>query len=978
MQKIHYIRKTSVRVDYTGQLSDAFKRQFPDGRTSFLQLKRTDSSDKGAYYYSCRARIVLPDIYKTGCLKPVPPDMWSVTKRANNYLRVLDSPDNPAPQVGGLTGGVLWRREAELLEKDMGPENINRLGVAPEQIVLIHGDGLCPMRGDELPPQAWYIPVFRLPPPNERQVLSVIARLLYRYGFLFDWPGKDCQELICNPDFRAWLGGAPRESAEAEYQKSLRAIQNAEQERTNLPPLSLADFQRNTGVWLSPDIFLTENDPPSQDDGWLDVRERELYAKNPLECVSNEAVGIDFGTAGTTVAVSNGDYMQLQNISLSNRTGKTENPTILRIRDPVGFLAAYHAREARPNTSFKQISAAVPAQESMLKQDDVYDAVYMTDIKQWANDPERKALLPDREGRWQWIRSRELGQASGGQLNPVEKYAYYIGSSLNRPHNGGIVYLRYLLSFSATYMNQNVERIRESFKRGLWKSLPEAVQKAVKDGRLQFSVELACTEATAYAVASVNRHMAQAAAEKVTGLPDKAAYEKELQEGGLFYAAFDMGGGSLDTAFGLMKKTGAADVPYEFKTLQWGGEAFAGCENLLEDAAFRIFNANYEHMCVQEGEDGTKHSIKCMDSRRNAARANSSFLSNSPQAQFNSRQMVERMRKVWIKMGEKEGADVSDILGESMTLLTEDRKLVTVTFNKSSAKGSGQTSGGNPAAPVAVVRKQAGDSQDANRGGENQANPDGKIAVLQTDFSVEEKEIREFFESRIRHSVELFLRQCATAIEKHPNELSGKTCYILPGGNACQSCLVTGALKAQTRDGFQGIQFQTLGILPTKYDRELEQRNETGSLPTAKSGVVYGILKQLSGWCNVDESERPHHIFHYHIGLNQNGVFDLLADADELSANKLVLVKQCCVSDSTWSVKLRYTRRPEYGLKGQNLPVEETGRLEIPVEPMPKTMYLFCRRARDSDCKLDFLLSPGNPAPEENKMRHIGTFDLSE
>ncbi len=65
-------------------------------------------------------------------------------------------------------------------------------------------------------------------------------------------------------------------------------------------------------------------------------------------------------------------------------------------------------------------------------------------------------------------------------FNPIEIYAYYIGHCINNMHNG--VFLKYFLSYPIKYEKHQAEKIRESFEKGLKKSLPRHVFDDKKNG----------------------------------------------------------------------------------------------------------------------------------------------------------------------------------------------------------------------------------------------------------------------------------------------------------------------------------------------------------------------------------------------------------------------------------------------------------------------------------------------------------------
>ncbi len=77
-------------------------------------------------------------------------------------------------------------------------------------------------------------------------------------------------------------------------------------------------------------------------------------------------------------------------------------------------------------------------------------------------------------------------------FNPIEIYAYYIGRCINNMYNG--VFLKYFLSYPIKYEKPQAEKIRESFEKGLKKSLPRHVfddEKTAKNFKVELRASLA-------------------------------------------------------------------------------------------------------------------------------------------------------------------------------------------------------------------------------------------------------------------------------------------------------------------------------------------------------------------------------------------------------------------------------------------------------------------------------------------------------
>ncbi|WQS69479.1 hypothetical protein KVC42_00310 [Helicobacter pylori] len=110
-------------------------------------------------------------------------------------------------------------------------------------------------------------------------------------------------------------------------------------------------------------------------------------------------------------------------------------------------------------------------------------------------------------------------------FNPIEIYAYYIGRCINNMQNG--VFLKYFLSYPIKYEKHQAEKIRESFEKGLKKSLPRHVFDDGKTAK-NFKVELRASEPSAYAIGALKSY----------GFDKVAKLDKPI-----YYGVFDLGVG---------------------------------------------------------------------------------------------------------------------------------------------------------------------------------------------------------------------------------------------------------------------------------------------------------------------------------------------------------------------------------------------------------------------------------------------------
>ncbi len=161
-------------------------------------------------------------------------------------------------------------------------------------------------------------------------------------------------------------------------------------------------------------------------------------------------------------------------------------------------------------------------------------------------------------------------------FNPIEIYAYYIGRCINNMHNG--VFLKYFLSYPIKYEKHQAKKIRESFEKGLKKSLPRHVFDDDKTAK-NFKVELRASEPCAYAISALKSY----------GFDKTAKLDKPI-----YYGVFDFGGGTTDFDFGKWEKSANPKFAYKMTHFSSGGDKYLGGENLLELLAFEAYAQNFQ------------------------------------------------------------------------------------------------------------------------------------------------------------------------------------------------------------------------------------------------------------------------------------------------------------------------------------------------------------------------------------------------
>ncbi len=302
--------------------------------------------------------------------------------------------------------------------------------------------------------------------------------------------------------------------------------------------------------------------------------EKNFYARSSLKDLNKGVVAIDFGTKSTTACYmdKNGKYRLLSiggDVDIESLE-KYENPTIVEFRDKEKFLKDYNALSHRPFTEKNDIEVAHEAQKNLSSAQGNHWYRFFSQLKQWAGADEKQNFRDFKED----FSLESFTHCT--DFNPIEIYAYYIGRCINNMHNG--VFLKYFLSYPIKYEKHQAEKIRESFERGLKKSLPRHVFDDEKTAKM-FKVELKASEPCAYAISALKSY----------GFDKTAKLDKPI-----YYGVFDFGGGTTDFDFGKWEKSANPKFAYKMTHFSSGGDKYLGGENLLELLAFEAYGQNFQ------------------------------------------------------------------------------------------------------------------------------------------------------------------------------------------------------------------------------------------------------------------------------------------------------------------------------------------------------------------------------------------------
>ena len=361
---------------------------------------------------------------------------------------------------------------------------------------------------------------------------------------------------------------------------------------------------------------------------------KNVYKKDPKKDINQGGiVAIDFGTKSTVVVYQKDSEnilpMRISGDKLNRevRNADYENPTVIEFRDIDKFLKGYKAKIGRPDTKWEDITVSHNAFRNLVE--GTNELSIISDIKQWCASKNETIVIVDRKGKEILLPPYlELNEKSKDYLDPVELYAYYIGSYINNMING--IYLEYYLSFPVTYEKAIREKILKSFEKGIQKSLPVEIQED-EDLMKKFRVRHGANEPAAFAVCALS----------------KLEIEPKNEEDKVYYGVFDFGGGTTDFDFGIWKYSEDEDLyDYELEHFGAGGERYLGGENILKELAYKVFSDNSSNL--------RKNKIQYTRPEWYAETVGEEILvSKTKEARINTRRLMEYIRTIW----EDEGKD---------------------------------------------------------------------------------------------------------------------------------------------------------------------------------------------------------------------------------------------------------------------------------------------------------------------------------
>ena len=358
---------------------------------------------------------------------------------------------------------------------------------------------------------------------------------------------------------------------------------------------------------------------------------KKVYERNPKEDVHQGGiVGIDFGTKSTVVVYQKDKTtimpMRISGRKLNKRVDDKdyENPTVIEFRNVENFLEKYNEKDGRPNTRWEDIMVSHTAFGNLTDGPSEYFTSIISDIKQWTTKEKEKHYLKDRTGSEYTLPPYlKLDENDENYIDPVELYAYYIGSYINTMTNG--IYLEYLLSFPVTYEKDIREKILKSFEKGIKKSLPIQIQEDEKLMK-KFKVKHGANEPAAYAACALKNFK----------------IEPKDKDDKVYYGVFDFGGGTTDFDFGIWKLAEDEDkYDYELEHFGAGGDKYLGGENIIKELAYKVFTENSDMLLKKRIQYIRPENYDELKGEGALVNNDSSI------AKLNTRILGEILRKIW-------------------------------------------------------------------------------------------------------------------------------------------------------------------------------------------------------------------------------------------------------------------------------------------------------------------------------------------
>lgn len=609
---------------------------------------------------------------------------------------------------------------------------------------------------------------------------------------------------------------------------------------------------------------------------------KPLVARNPVVDVNDAGiVAIDFGTKSTIVAyedenskinllqVGSGDY------SRGTKAKNFENPTIIEFMRLKKFLEAYNERCGRPRTSFNDVAISHTAFNDLKKSSnsELYTS-FFDNIKQWCGQTGNGVRITDATGAVTELPS--FANIGEDDLNPLEIYAYYIGSYINHMLQEKHIFLKYILSFPVTYEVNLREKMRQSFEKGLLKSLPTALL-SNEEKMKNFSVTQGASEPAAYAITALEHY----------GFND--------MEEPLYYGVFDFGGGTTDFDFGLYRPLEKGRYAYELLHFGAYGDRTLGGENLLDLLAFNVFKANEDRLLnINDGSDNNCKITFSWPADKVNFPNSEKLITNSQESRLNMYNLREKLRPFLENPQSEEVKDMMDSASIRVNLFANDGTMF-ANYDLSLLKE-----------PVNLKTEYKKSVQFDEFDDFDELNFDVEPTKVDSDNEKNILDLKGILKERISAGIDNFFIALKDAFEKSSggkengiDSLSNvQEIAIFLAGNASRAALVKELFEEYTQEGGRARELLDLGQcektphfmlyppLGTKDAWKIQEDlgvtpQKDIDAPTGKTGVAYGLLLSRAGGEIKVTDITPHGEktpFRFFVGRRERKIFKVVID----------------------------------------------------------------------------------------------------
>ena len=341
----------------------------------------------------------------------------------------------------------------------------------------------------------------------------------------------------------------------------------------------------------------------------LCVHSTQLDEENDNHLLDEHGVvSIDFGTSSTCAAVKGTGSSELITLSGEGKRNESsgdnqyENPTNLMIYNWNEFYRQWeHANKNCPFlvTKSDELSDSEADYDSGYTVDDNLKDINadargqrrvraaITELKTIpAMSAEKRAQLKihplnDVTGKVIYV-TDTYETENESTLDPIAFYGYLLSRAINNPARQKI-YRWYNVTFPVKFKKEVRDKICESLAYGIRRGLPQPVANAVEDDEPFIEVTMDYEESVA-CVGAVVANQLVINAETPQSKP---------------FAIFDLGGGTLDTSYGIFRNAVDEERDYSDLTIQifgCGGNERVGGEKLIHQLAYKIYLNNRDEM----------------------------------------------------------------------------------------------------------------------------------------------------------------------------------------------------------------------------------------------------------------------------------------------------------------------------------------------------------------------------------------------